>query len=68
MRGAAPGEYRDEDLVVIVDPRSPHFGAVGLVKVAADQVSDTVHFGDRSANIQPRHIRRVRPGDRVLHP
>lgn len=68
MRGVAPGEYHDKDLVVVIAPQSRHFGAIGLVERRPDQVTDIVHLGDESAILQPRHIRRVRPGDRVVHP
>lgn len=69
MRGTEPGVYADKDLVVVTDHRSSHYGAIGLVEKKTDQVTDLVHFGpDSAAVIQPRHIRRVRPGDRVTLP
>ena len=68
MRGTAPGEYTDKDLVVVIDQRSLHYGAIGLVEKRSDQVTDLVHLGQGAATLQPRHIRRVRPGDRVVNP
>lgn len=66
MRGANPGEYADKDIVVIIDPTSRHYGAVGVVEPRPGYDTDLVHMGDITTMQQPKFIRRVRPGDRLI--
>ena len=69
MRGANPGEYADKDIVVIIDPKSRHYGEVGVVEVRPGDGADVVHLGRGAAVLQfPQDIRRVRPGDRIIQP
>ena len=68
MRGANPGEYADKDIVVIIDPESRHYGEVGVVETYPGGDTDLVHLGGSAVLQFPHHIRRVRPGDRLIQP
>lgn len=68
MQGFGPGEYYDKDYVVITDRQSINYGCVGTVERRPGFDTDFVHLGGVAAMVAPKHIRRVRPGDMILHP
>ena len=68
MHGSGPGEYKDKDFVVITSRKSVNYGCVGTVERRPGYDTDFVHLGGVAAMVAPKHIRRVRPGDMILHP
>lgn len=67
MRGADWGDYADGDIVVIGDERSERYGEVGVVEARhGGYDTDLVHLGCVVVCVEPKNIRRVRPGDMIV--
>ena len=68
MRGADWGEYANKDFVVIGDEHSAHYGEIGVVEKRshAGYETDLVRIGCLAVCVDPKNIRRIRPGDMIV--